>query len=95
MLLGCGVVWLVASESTTQPVTGVGGVGVIELKQSARDCGSHSMNHGVEGDDCCGGGRVARGGMNEGPPAAPESRTGVSRRRRVALTSMELHPCMG
>jgi hypothetical protein len=35
-----------------------------------RDCGSNSLNHGLEGGDCCGGarggGRGATGGMNEG-----------------------------
>jgi hypothetical protein len=56
------VVWLVAPESTTQLVTGVGGAGVVELRHSTRDCESHSLNHDVEGSDCCGGGRV-----NEGP----------------------------
>jgi hypothetical protein len=30
------------------------------------------MNHGVEGDDCCGGGRVTRGGVNEGPTYCTE-----------------------
>jgi hypothetical protein len=29
--------------------------------QPARDCGSHSLNHGIEGDDCS-----DRGGGNEG-----------------------------
>jgi hypothetical protein len=56
------VVWLVALESSTQSVTGVGGVDVIELRQPARDYESHSLNHDVEGGDCCGGSRV-----NEGP----------------------------
>jgi hypothetical protein len=50
------VVWLVAPKSATQSVTSVGGVNAVELRQSMRDCGSHSPNHGVEGDDCCGGG---------------------------------------
>jgi hypothetical protein len=49
---------LVVSESTTQSVTGMGGAGVIELRQPARDCGSHSSNHSVEDADCCGGGSV-------------------------------------
>jgi hypothetical protein len=53
---------LVASESATQSVTGVGGADAVELRQPMRDCGSHSPNHGIEGGDCCGGGRV-----NEGP----------------------------
>jgi hypothetical protein len=56
------VVWFVVPESATQLVTGVGGVDVVELRQSTRDCESHSPNHGVEGGDCCGGGSV-----NEGP----------------------------
>jgi hypothetical protein len=41
---------------------GVGGANAVEVRQSVRDCGSHSPNHGVEGGDCYGGGRV-----NEGP----------------------------
>jgi hypothetical protein len=49
---------LVASESATQSVTGVGGADAVELRQPARDYGSHSPNHGVEGDDCYGAGRV-------------------------------------
>jgi hypothetical protein len=56
------VVWFVVPKSATQFVTGVGGVDVVELRQSTRDCESHSLNHGVEGGDCCGGGSV-----NEGP----------------------------
>jgi hypothetical protein len=44
----------------------VGGAGTIELKQPVRDGGSHSLNHGIEDGDCCGRGRGARGGMNEG-----------------------------
>jgi hypothetical protein len=53
---------LVAPESATQSVTGVGGAGAVELRQLVRDWGSYSPNHGVEDDDCCGGSRV-----NEGP----------------------------
>jgi hypothetical protein len=53
---------LVAPKSATQTVLGVGGAGVVELRQPARDCGYHSPNHGVEGGDCCG-----RGNVNEGP----------------------------
>jgi hypothetical protein len=53
---------LVASEFATQSVTDVGGADVVELRQPTRDYGSHSPNHGVEGDDCCDGGDV-----NEGP----------------------------
>jgi hypothetical protein len=53
---------LVALESATQSVTDVGGADAIELRQSARDCASHSLNHDVEGGDCCDG-----GGVNEGP----------------------------
>jgi hypothetical protein len=56
------VVWLVALDSATQSVTGMGGAGVVELKQPLRDWGSHSLNHGIEDGDCCGGGKV-----NEGP----------------------------
>jgi hypothetical protein len=56
------VVWLVALESATQSVMGVGGAGAIELRQPVRDWGSHSPNHGVEDGNYCGGGRV-----NEGP----------------------------
>jgi hypothetical protein len=61
-MVGWGVVWLVASDSATQSVTGMGGEGAVELRQPARYCGSHSPNHDVEGGDCCGGGSV-----NEGP----------------------------
>jgi hypothetical protein len=57
-----GVVWLVAPESTTQSVRGLGGAGAVELRQPVRNCESDSPNHGVEGDDYCGGGNV-----NEGP----------------------------
>jgi hypothetical protein len=53
---------LVASESATQLVTDVGGADVVELRQPMRDNGSHSPNHGVEGGNCYGEGRV-----NEGP----------------------------
>jgi hypothetical protein len=53
---------LVTLESTTQSVTGVRGADAVELRQPARDYESLSSNHGVEGSDCCGGGRV-----NEGP----------------------------
>jgi hypothetical protein len=52
---------LVAPESTTQSVTSVGGVDAVELRQPARDCGSHSLNHDVEGSNCCGRGRVNKG----------------------------------
>jgi hypothetical protein len=71
MLPECGVVWLEASESATQSVTGVGGVSSMMLKEPARDCGSHTPDQGVQ--DCCGGGgaqgrgRCARGGVNSGP----------------------------
>jgi hypothetical protein len=61
------VVWLVAPESATQSVTGVWGAGVVELRQLATDWGSHSPNHGVKGDDCCGGSSV-----NEGPSCCTE-----------------------
>jgi hypothetical protein len=40
----------------------VGGAGIVELRQLARDWGSHSPNHDIKDDDCCGKGRV-----NEGP----------------------------
>jgi hypothetical protein len=53
---------LVAPEFATQSVTGVGEADVVELRQSVRDCGSHSPNHNVEGGDCC-----DRGDVNEGP----------------------------
>jgi hypothetical protein len=52
---------LVASESATQSVTGVGGAGDVELRQPTRGWGSHSPNHGVEDIDCCDGGRVNEG----------------------------------
>jgi hypothetical protein len=55
-----GVVWLVAPKSATQSVTGMGATGTVELRQSARDCRSHSLVHDVEGGDCCGRGRGAR-----------------------------------
>jgi hypothetical protein len=51
MLPECGVVWLEAPESVTQSVAGVGGVSSMVLKEPARDCGSHSPDHGVQ--DCC------------------------------------------
>jgi hypothetical protein len=52
---------LVAPESATQSVTSVGGVDAVELRQPARDYGSHSLNHDVEGSNCCGRGRVNKG----------------------------------
>jgi hypothetical protein len=52
----------VASKSTTQSVTGVGGAGAVELRQTTRDWGSHSPNYSVEDGNCYGRGRV-----NEGP----------------------------
>jgi hypothetical protein len=61
------VVWLVVLESATQSMMGVGGVGVVELKQPTRDYVSHSPNHDVKGGNCCGRGRGARGGVDEGP----------------------------
>jgi hypothetical protein len=33
-------------------------VDAIELRQPVRDYGSHSLNHDIEGGDCCGGGSV-------------------------------------
>jgi hypothetical protein len=56
------VVWLMAPESATLSVMGMGEVGTIELKQPVRDCGSHSLNHSIEGGDCC-----DECSMNEGP----------------------------
>jgi hypothetical protein len=56
MVGGAGVWHLVGHE------WGGGGVGAVELRQPMRDWGSHSLNHDVEDDDCCSGGRV-----NEGP----------------------------
>jgi hypothetical protein len=53
---------LVASESTTQLVTDVGGAGTVELRQPVRDWGSHSPNHNSEDSDCC-----DKGSRNEGP----------------------------
>jgi hypothetical protein len=38
---------LVALESATQSVTGMGGVGVVELKQPARDCGYDRLSRAV------------------------------------------------
>jgi hypothetical protein len=48
MLPEYGVVWLEAPESATQSVMGVGAVSSMVLKESARDCGSHSLDHGVQ-----------------------------------------------
>jgi hypothetical protein len=42
------VVWLKVPESTTLSVAGVGGVSSMVLKESVRDCGSHSPDHGVQ-----------------------------------------------
>jgi hypothetical protein len=53
---------LVAPKSATQSVMSMGGADTVELRQLARDYGSHSLNHGVEGGNCCG-----RGDVNEGP----------------------------
>jgi hypothetical protein len=62
-----GVVWLEASESATGG--GLGGVSSMVLKELARDCGSHSPDHGEQ--DCGWGGGVrgrgTRGGVNVGP----------------------------
>jgi hypothetical protein len=41
-------------ESATKSITNVGGVSFIVLKESARDCGSHSPDHDVQDDNCCG-----------------------------------------
>jgi hypothetical protein len=66
-----GVVRLVAPESTIHLVTGVGGASTTELKEVARDCGSHYLNNGVGGGDYCdearGRGRGATGDVNGGP----------------------------
>jgi hypothetical protein len=40
---------LVASESTAQSVTSVGGAGAVELRQPARNYGSQSPNHDIKG----------------------------------------------
>jgi hypothetical protein len=56
------VLWLVMLEPATQSFTDVGGAGTVELRQPTRDCGFHSLNHGVKGDDF-----YDRGGVNEGP----------------------------
>jgi hypothetical protein len=45
----------------------VEGAGAVELRQPARDSGSHSPNHGVKGGDCYDG-----GGVNEGPTCCTE-----------------------
>jgi hypothetical protein len=47
--------------SATQSVMDVGGADAVELRQPVRDYWSHSPNHGVEGSDCCGEGRVNKG----------------------------------
>jgi hypothetical protein len=44
--------WLVALESTTQSLRGMGGV---KLKEPAREGGSHALNHGGKGGHSCGG----------------------------------------
>jgi hypothetical protein len=54
--VGCGMV------CGTGVGHGCGGVGAVELRQPTRDYGPHSLNHGIEGGDCYGGGSV-----NEGP----------------------------
>jgi hypothetical protein len=58
-VVGCGMVGGVGV--CHQSVTGVEGAGAVDLRQPARDWGSHSPNHGVEDGDCCGGGRVNKG----------------------------------
>jgi hypothetical protein len=50
----------------------MGGARAIELKQPMRDYESHSPNHDVEGGDYFGGGKGARGGINEGPTCCTE-----------------------
>jgi hypothetical protein len=63
--VGCGVV---GGTGVDHPVGhGRGGAGVDELKQPARNDGSHSPNHDVEGSNCCGGGMGGKGGVSEGP----------------------------
>jgi hypothetical protein len=54
------------------PSIGMGGARAIELKQPMRDYESHSPNHDVEGGDYFGGGKGARGGINEGPTCCTE-----------------------
>jgi hypothetical protein len=65
------VVWLEALESATQSfMGGGGGLSAMVLKVLPRDCGSHSLDHGVLDGDCYGGARGkswgTRGGMNGG-----------------------------
>jgi hypothetical protein len=70
-----GVVWLVAPESATSRSWAWGSrhrQAEIKLKQPTRDCGSHSLNHGVEDGDCYDGGRGVRGGVNENPTHCTE-----------------------
>jgi hypothetical protein len=48
------LVWVEGLESATKSITNVEGVSFIVLKESARDCGSHSPDHDVQDDNCCG-----------------------------------------
>jgi hypothetical protein len=47
-------VWVEGPESATKSITNVGGVSFIVLKESVRDCGSHSPDHDVQDNNCCG-----------------------------------------
>jgi hypothetical protein len=47
ILPGYGVVWLEAPKSATPSMIGVGAVSSKVLKEPARNCGSHSLDHGV------------------------------------------------
>jgi hypothetical protein len=59
-MVGCG---MVSGAGFCHPVGhGRGGANIVELRQPMRDCGSHSLNHSVEGSDYC-----DRGSVNEGP----------------------------
>jgi hypothetical protein len=66
------------------------GAGAVELRQSAKDYESHSPNHAVEGDDCCGGGSV-----NKGPICCTEKPYWVPQRRRATSTNTWLYPWTG
>jgi hypothetical protein len=84
-----GVGWGVVGGTRVRHLVshGHGGADVVKMRQPVRDCGFHSMNHGVEGGDCC-----ARGRVNEG---LRESHTRVPRRRHATTTSMGVRPWVG
>ena len=93
------MVWLEAPESATQSVTGVGGVSAIVLKEPARDCGSHSPDHGVQDDGCCcgarGRGSGARGGVNGGPTCcAGEPKWGAAKKACCCCGGLDGAPPM-